>query len=133
MDELGLYLSGKYKISLDNANECLAWWRNHCQEFLVLSKIAKDYLACSATSASMERVFSAAADICGRDRGSLGIRTIERCVNSHQWLHQGFKANGDFKKAQGIINQAMDETSKAKTKPLIASTLASSLGKAKED
>ncbi|PLW10239.1 hypothetical protein PCASD_24756 [Puccinia coronata f. sp. avenae] len=129
MDKLGLYLSGKYKISLDNANECLAWWRNHCQEFPVLSKIAKDYLACSA---SVERCFSAAANICGRDRGSLGIRTIERCVNSHQWLHQGFKANGDFETAQGIINQAMDETSKAKTKPPIASTSASSLGKTKE-
>jgi hypothetical protein len=109
------------------------YYQNHCQEFPVLPKIAKDYLACSATSASVELCFSAAANICGRNRGSLGIRTIERCVNSHQWLHQGFKANGDFKTAQGIINQAMDETSKAKTKPLIASTLASSLGKAKED
>jgi hypothetical protein len=105
------------------------YYQNHCQEFPVLSKIAKDYLACSE---SVERCFSAAANICGRDRGSLGIRTIERCVNSHQWLHQGFKANGDFETAQGIINQAIDETSKAKTKPPIASTSASSLGKTKE-
>ncbi|PLW26673.1 hypothetical protein PCANC_20098, partial [Puccinia coronata f. sp. avenae] len=83
---------------------------NHCQEFPVLSKIAKDYLACSATSSSVERCFSAASNICGR-----------------------FKANGHFKTAQGIINQAMDKTSKAKAKPPIASTLASSLGKTKED
>jgi hypothetical protein len=81
-----------------------------------LSLLAKDYLACSATSASVERCFSAAADICGRDRGSLAAQTIERCVSSHQWIAQGTKPDEDFKIAQGIIDLKTAEKNYKKKK-----------------
>jgi hypothetical protein len=71
--------------------------------------MARDYLALLATSASVERCFSAAANICAEDRGSLVPRTIERCVNSHQWLWKGYQADGTFKTAQDIITQGMEE------------------------
>ncbi|KNE96803.1 hypothetical protein PSTG_09939 [Puccinia striiformis f. sp. tritici PST-78] len=58
------------------------------------------------TGGSVEHCFSAAANTCGRDQGSLAARTIERCVNSHQWLRQGFQADKDFDTAQRIINCA---------------------------
>ncbi|KAA1097848.1 hypothetical protein PGT21_021847 [Puccinia graminis f. sp. tritici] len=129
-DELANYLGGKYKVLPADADQCLVWWKvsilfgiseycmsvkgsflfcislqEHHNEFPTLASLAKDYLACSATSASVERCFSAAADICGRDRGSLAPRTIEKSVSSHQWLKQGFKANGDFERAQVIVSQ----------------------------
>ncbi|KAI7954522.1 hypothetical protein MJO28_004922 [Puccinia striiformis f. sp. tritici] len=105
-DELAIYLGGIYRLPVDQADECLDWWKDHQHEFPVLASIAKDYMACSATSASVEHCFSAAANTCGRDQGSLAARTIERCVNSHQWLRQGFQADKDFDTAQRIINCA---------------------------
>ncbi|PLW21400.1 hypothetical protein PCANC_03861 [Puccinia coronata f. sp. avenae] len=75
--ELSIYLSGKYKLATDQAGQSLKWWKEHHQEFPVLSSLAKDFLACCSTSASVKRCFSAAADICGRDCGSLAVRTIE--------------------------------------------------------
>jgi hypothetical protein len=72
----------------------------------VLSQLSRDYLAFSSSSATVEQCFSAAADICGRDRGRLAARTIERCVSSHQWLLQGIKPDGPFQAAQKIIDHA---------------------------
>ncbi|KAA1092754.1 hypothetical protein PGT21_013024 [Puccinia graminis f. sp. tritici] len=104
-DELANYLGGKYKVLPADADQCLVWWKEHHNEFPTLASLAKYYLACSATSASVERCFLAAADICGRDQGSLAPRTIKKSVSSHQWLKQGFKANGDFERAQVIVSQ----------------------------
>ncbi|PLW52263.1 hypothetical protein PCASD_00013 [Puccinia coronata f. sp. avenae] len=77
-DELSSYLGGKYKYIPSQADQCLTWCKEHHGEFPILALLAKDYLACSATSASVERCFLAAADICGRDQGSLSPRMIER-------------------------------------------------------
>ncbi|KNE95603.1 hypothetical protein PSTG_11092 [Puccinia striiformis f. sp. tritici PST-78] len=104
-DELSIYLSGKYKWPKENADDPLTWWKAHTREFPVLSLLARDYLACCATSASVERCFSAAADTCRPDRGSMASRTIKRCVSSHQWLVQGVKPEGGFEAAQAIITQ----------------------------
>ena len=137
-NELTIYLNGTHKNLPSQAIQCLEWWKvgniylmififwfiahvqnfvqEHCKDFPILALLAKDYLACSATSASVEQCFSAASNICGRDQGSLAPRTIERSVSSHQWLRQGFKANGNFKMAQGIISQAFLESEECKTK-----------------
>jgi hypothetical protein len=77
----------------------------------MLALLAKDYLAFSAISASVERCFSAAANTCGHNWGSLAAKTIERCVSSHQWLVQGAKPGGLFEVAQGLITQAMEDKS----------------------
>ncbi|KAA1097944.1 hypothetical protein PGT21_024738 [Puccinia graminis f. sp. tritici] len=53
--ELALYLGGKYKLPSNQAVHCLKWWKEHSLEFPVLASIAKDYLACSLTSASVEK------------------------------------------------------------------------------
>ncbi|KAI7940266.1 hypothetical protein MJO28_013918 [Puccinia striiformis f. sp. tritici] len=103
-DKLTTYIGGKYRLPADQADESLHWWKVHHQEFPVLALLAKNYLACTATSASVERCFSAAADICGHDQGSLGAQTIKRCVNSHERLQQQIQANGEFNTAQRIIN-----------------------------
>ncbi|KNF06757.1 hypothetical protein PSTG_00072 [Puccinia striiformis f. sp. tritici PST-78] len=61
-EELATYIGWKHKLDTDNAEEYLKWWGDHHQEFPILASMAKDYLACSATSAGVERCFSAAAD-----------------------------------------------------------------------
>ncbi|POW22387.1 hypothetical protein PSHT_01352 [Puccinia striiformis] len=115
-DELTTYLGGIYKLDSDSVSESLDWWKEHSQEFPILALLAKDYLACCATSASVERCFSAAADTCSSDRGSLAAKTIERCVSSHQWLAQGIEPDGDFETAQQIITLANKQREKEKAK-----------------
>ncbi|KAI7950804.1 hypothetical protein MJO29_009478 [Puccinia striiformis f. sp. tritici] len=116
-DELSIYLGGKYNHL--HLRQTLTWdggRREHCQEFPILALLARDYLACSGTSASVERCFLAAADTCSRDRGSLAAKTIERCVSSHQWLVQGVEPDGNFEISQGIITQATEEENHKKQK-----------------
>ncbi|KNF01578.1 hypothetical protein PSTG_05356 [Puccinia striiformis f. sp. tritici PST-78] len=113
-DELSVYLGGIYKLHSDHVKESLEWWKEHCQEFPILALLARDYLACCATSASVERCFSAAADTCSSDRGSLAARTIERCVSSHQWLAQGIKPDAEFETAQQIVTLANQEREREK-------------------
>ncbi|POW15568.1 hypothetical protein PSHT_06971 [Puccinia striiformis] len=115
-DELTTYLGGIYKLDSDSVSESLDWWKEHSQEFPILALLAKDYLACCATSASVERCFSAAADTCSSDRGSLAAKTIEHCVSSHQWLAQGIEPDGDFETAQQIITLANKQREKEKAK-----------------
>ncbi|POW04833.1 hypothetical protein PSHT_11081 [Puccinia striiformis] len=113
-DELSIYLGGIYKLHSDHVKESLEWWKEHCQEFPILALLARDYLACCATSALVERCFSAAADTCSSDRGSLAARTIERCVSSHQWLAQGIKPDAEFETAQQIVTLANQEREREK-------------------
>ncbi|KAI7962279.1 hypothetical protein MJO28_000373 [Puccinia striiformis f. sp. tritici] len=123
-NKLTVYISGRYKLTTSEASNCLTWWKDHCHEFPVLLMLARDYLASCATSASVERCFSAAADICGRKRGSLAARTIERCVSSHQWLLQGISPDGSFSVAQDIVAKATTEKEKNESK-LVALKVAS--------
>ncbi|PLW37814.1 hypothetical protein PCASD_11315 [Puccinia coronata f. sp. avenae] len=119
LDELSIYLLGKYKLAASQAGQLLKWWKEHHLEFPVLSSLAKDFLACCSTSASVERCFSAAADICGRDLGRLAVRTIERCVSSHRWLQEGFKADSEFESAQAIVSQLMEDIQESKPKKAV--------------
>ncbi|KAI7940763.1 hypothetical protein MJO28_013048 [Puccinia striiformis f. sp. tritici] len=121
-DELSVYLGGKYKLPTDEADQLLGWWKDHCQEFPILALLARDYLACSGTSASVERCFSAAANTCGHDRGSLAAKTIERCVSSHQWLIQGVEPDGPFEIAQGVITRAAEEKALKKADETLVAT-----------
>lgn len=57
-------------------------FQEHELKYLILSTLAKDYLGCVASSSSVERTFSAAADVCTSTRGKLLPRTIERSVSA---------------------------------------------------
>ncbi|KNE97133.1 hypothetical protein PSTG_09560 [Puccinia striiformis f. sp. tritici PST-78] len=103
-NELKKYLDGAYPLG--KKGDPLNWWMIHQSEFPRLASVARDALACSATSATVERTFSAAADVCAPGRHSLAAPTIERCVSSHIWLQKGMKADGEFSDCQSVIDAA---------------------------
>jgi hypothetical protein len=45
----------------------------HSKDFPVMGSLARDYLACAASSASVEQTFSAAARVCASGRSGLAI------------------------------------------------------------
>ncbi|KAA1111288.1 hypothetical protein PGTUg99_002028 [Puccinia graminis f. sp. tritici] len=102
--ELERYSTGN--LPLDKKGKPLDWWKIHCKDFPVLGSLAQDYLACSASSATVELTFSAAANVCGSERSSLGIRTIERCISSHLWLRNGVEMAEEFSDCEAIIRAA---------------------------
>ncbi|KAI7939363.1 hypothetical protein MJO29_014099 [Puccinia striiformis f. sp. tritici] len=101
--ELKKYIDGQWPLS--KKGDALQWWKLHAAEFPRLAMVARDALACAGTSATVERTFSAAADVCEPGR-SLAAPTIERCVSSHMWLQKGIKVAGEFTEAQSVVNTA---------------------------
>ncbi|PLW44122.1 hypothetical protein PCANC_13781 [Puccinia coronata f. sp. avenae] len=65
-DEIERYLGGLDHITKeDNSNltfSALKWWKEHQNKYVILSALARDYLGCIASSSSVKRTFSAAAD-----------------------------------------------------------------------
>ncbi|KAH9457233.1 hypothetical protein Pst134EA_021116 [Puccinia striiformis f. sp. tritici] len=82
------------------------WWKAHCKDFPVMGSLARDYLACAPSSATIERTFSAAARVCASGRSGLRIQTIERCISSHMWLRSSVRLGGTFTDCQAIIDAA---------------------------
>ncbi|KAI7967101.1 hypothetical protein MJO29_000378 [Puccinia striiformis f. sp. tritici] len=70
--ELDQYNRGDFP--LDKKGCVLGWWKAHSKDFPVLGLLARDYLACAASLASVEQTFSAAARVCATGRSSLAIR-----------------------------------------------------------
>jgi hypothetical protein len=71
---------------------------------VILSALARDYLGCIASSSSVERTFSAAANVCSSNRGKLLPGTIERSVSSRMWLRDGLPQDEHFEGATKQIN-----------------------------
>ncbi|POW20948.1 hypothetical protein PSHT_03020 [Puccinia striiformis] len=57
--ELERYNNGVFPM--DKKGCVLGWWKVHCKDFPILGSLARDYLACAASSAAVEQTFSAAA------------------------------------------------------------------------
>jgi hypothetical protein len=80
--------------------------QSHSSELPILAMVARDVLSCAGSSSTVKRTFSAAADVCAPGRSSLALATIERCVSSHMWFLQGFKAGGEFTDCQAVVDEA---------------------------
>jgi len=62
-----------------NANvDVLDWWKQNCQFFPIISKIAQVYLSIPASQADCERSFSTANKICSEIRTSLSPSHVEK-------------------------------------------------------
>lgn len=76
-------------------------------KYPVLSSLARDYLAISATACPVERSFSSSADVWSQDQMALKPRTIERSVGGLLWSVQGVKMKGKFSMAEEIMADCM--------------------------
>ncbi|KAI7961346.1 hypothetical protein MJO28_001835 [Puccinia striiformis f. sp. tritici] len=76
-------------------------------DFPVMASLARDYLACAASSASVERTFLAAAGVCATGQASLAIQTIQRCISSHMWLRDSVEVGGLFADCQASIDAGL--------------------------
>ncbi|KAI9618253.1 hypothetical protein H4Q26_012608 [Puccinia striiformis f. sp. tritici PST-130] len=106
-DELTVFLNGGDVFEMDERSA----------KYPVLSSLARDYLACSASSCSAERTFSAAADVCSSNRGKLLPRTIGMCVSSRMWLKGDVPLTGEFAAADKLLKRyvAFKESKQSKT------------------
>lgn len=74
----------------------------------VLSSLAQDYLAICGASCAVERTFSAAADVCCRDRGALKPATVERSVAARLWSKSGMVIHGEeFEQSQRCMEECI--------------------------
>ena len=74
------------KASKFNGPEVLSWWKRHQSIYPTLARMARDYLAIPATSASSERLFSSGKLLITDNRNSLGEYTIEAVECLKCWL-----------------------------------------------
>ena len=84
-NELERYLA---EPTIDSYTDILGWWRGNEHIYPRLARIARDYLAISATSVPAERVFSGGADLVSKKRGSLNEDSIQACICLDSWLSQ---------------------------------------------
>lgn len=81
-DEVQRYMQSHF--SLEECNEdVLAFWRAHCQDFPLLSMLARAVLCVPATSASSERAFSSAGRVLEARRNRLNPGTVDSILFLH--------------------------------------------------
>ena len=82
-DELAAYLA---LPQVNNENEWtpLKWWEQHAKQFPNLSVMARQYLGCPATSATVERLFSQVGIAYSAKRKSGGADTIADIIFTEQ-------------------------------------------------
>lgn len=66
--------------------DVLSWWRSKATKFLVLSAMARDFLAIPLSTVSSESVFSLGGRILGDHRSSLTPEILEALVCAKDWL-----------------------------------------------
>lgn len=58
----------------------LSWWKEHQNEYPLMSRLAKVYLCIPGTSVSSERVFSTAGDIVTAQRSVLSSKHVDQLL-----------------------------------------------------
>ncbi|CAB5131673.1 unnamed protein product [Rhizophagus irregularis] len=56
------------------------WWKHHKVQYLLLEKIAYDYIYIPATSVPSEQAFSKSGELVSKKRNRLGDHAIEACM-----------------------------------------------------
>ncbi|CAG8625778.1 6882_t:CDS:2 [Dentiscutata heterogama] len=67
-------------------NNGILFWESLSKKFLVLSKMARDYLSVKPSSVSSERSFSRAGFTITNDRATIGEKTVSSTILMHSWL-----------------------------------------------
>ncbi|KAF5366752.1 hypothetical protein D9758_006529 [Tetrapyrgos nigripes] len=91
--ELERYLSGEG--GRGDSMKPLDWWKKHAKitedtrGFLIISRIARDFLAIPGTSVSVERLFSSSRHLCSDLRSSMKAETTTLAMCAKVWLKSG--------------------------------------------
>ncbi|POW19525.1 hypothetical protein PSHT_04527 [Puccinia striiformis] len=101
-NEIEAYLNANIsfeKGAIDHKTTPLKWWKANHLLYPTLAVLARAYLAVPGSSCAVERLFSAASDVCSSRRGSLLPSTMSHCVSSLMWLREDVLLDGDFEEA----------------------------------
>jgi hypothetical protein len=77
----------------------LKWWKAHHKTYPILAILAREYLGAPGSSCAVERLFSAASDVCSTSRGSLLPSTMSHSVSILMWLREEVPLSGEFDEA----------------------------------
>ncbi|CAG8738582.1 29448_t:CDS:2, partial [Racocetra persica] len=83
MDELTKYLN---EATLPININPLEWWKLNSFHFLVMSRMAKDFLAIQVISVPSEQIFSKAGDTIQAKRACLSEKSIQSLMCTGSWL-----------------------------------------------
>ena len=87
-DEIDSYLNTSNDINTDP----LLWWKEHQNEYPILSLIAKDYLSIQATSVAAEQAFSVAGNTIENE---IGINHINNEIDSNTDTDSNYTDSSD--------------------------------------
>ena len=90
-DELNSYLNTLNDINIDP----VLWWKEHQNEYPILSLIAKDYLIIQSTSVTAKQAFSVAGNTITQTRNKLEPETAKAILCLKSWIENRL----------GIINE----------------------------
>ena len=85
-NELEKYLAENCDGRKEVNFEILEWWRDNCNRYQVLSKVAKDVLAVPVSTVASESAFSTGGRIVDPFRSSLSPLMVQNLVCSQNWL-----------------------------------------------
>ncbi|KAF7322202.1 hypothetical protein MKEN_00744700 [Mycena kentingensis (nom. inval.)] len=94
VDELTLYLN---EPRVKGITDVLLYWAASADKYPVLSRIARDQLACPPTSVYVERQFSRGRLLVSSIRNRLSAQTIRKLMCLGCWSRQGMVADEDYK------------------------------------
>ncbi|KAI7960293.1 hypothetical protein MJO29_005361 [Puccinia striiformis f. sp. tritici] len=90
--------------AMNNKATPLQWWKINQSLYPTLAVMARAYLGSVGSSCVVERLFSAAADVCSSNRGRLLPSTMSHCVSSLMWLREEVPLTGSFAEAGRVVN-----------------------------
>ena len=88
-DEIDSYLNTSNDINADP----LLWWKEHQNEYPILSLIAKDYLSIQVTSVAAEQAFSVAGNTITPTRNKLDPETTRATLCLKSWIENEIGIN----------------------------------------
>ncbi|XP_012833474.1 PREDICTED: uncharacterized protein LOC105954344 [Erythranthe guttata] len=99
--ELDQYLTIRFDFPHDedpsafSMFDILDWWKSKSSAFPIMSKIAKDVLACPVSTVAVEAAFSIAGHILDQRRSNLRLENLEAQVCLDNWGKSNFRHKDD--------------------------------------
>ncbi|XP_047093157.1 zinc finger BED domain-containing protein RICESLEEPER 2-like isoform X1 [Lolium rigidum] len=94
--EVDMYLEDALvPLREDDSFDVLKWWKRNVENYPVLARMARDFLAIPLSSVASESTFSTAGMIINKHRSSLNPETAEGLICSKDWLKEYLSEDDD--------------------------------------